>query len=464
MNTYVQVGLGGRHEIFRDAILGKYSENNKLLALCDSNKGRLDLSLKKVEKNFGKTLKGYSAENFENMILEIKPDYLIVTSKDSTHDDYICRAMELACNVITEKPMTIDHKKCQKIIDTQNKTGKECIVTFNYRYSPPRVQVKELLMSGVIGDIISVDFSWLLDTSHGADYFRRWHRNKKNSGGLLVHKSTHHFDLINWWLSVIPKEIFATGSRKFYTPQTADRYNLKNRTERCYTCSEKKKCPFYLDIDDPKTELKELYLNCEEYDGYYRDKCVFSNQIDIEDSMSALITYKNGIRLNYSLNAFMPWEGYIVNFNGTKGRLEHKCEETVYINADGSTPGLLKPEGTSIKIYPHWQNPYQIDLCKAEGGHGGADPVMIESLFGEKESIKQSCGKDQYKRAADFRSGAYSILCGIAANISIKEKKLIKIDDLITNVKLPDYTEMPNSSSTLTTDIKAIKHTNEEEN
>ena len=52
-------------------------------------------------------------------------------------------------------------------------------------------------MSGVIGNVVSVDFHWLLDTRHGADYFRRWHRNKRNSGGLLVHKATHHFDLVN---------------------------------------------------------------------------------------------------------------------------------------------------------------------------------------------------------------------------------------------------------------------------
>ena len=63
------------------------------------------------------------------------------------------------------------------------------------RTSPPRTQVKDILMSGVIGDVLSVDFHWMLNTHHGADYFRRWHRNKKNSGGLMVHKASHHFDV-----------------------------------------------------------------------------------------------------------------------------------------------------------------------------------------------------------------------------------------------------------------------------
>ena len=66
-------------------------------------------------------------------------------------------------------------------------------------------------MSGVIGDVLSVDFHWMLDTHHGADYFRRWHRNKQNSGGLMVHKATHHFDLVNWWLSSVPERGLCHG-------------------------------------------------------------------------------------------------------------------------------------------------------------------------------------------------------------------------------------------------------------
>ena len=71
-------------------------------------------------------------------------------------------------------------------------------------------------MNGTIGDVFSVHFEWLLNTKHGADYFRRWHRDKRNSGGLLVHKSTHHFDLVNFWLGTQPKTVFAMGDLRFY--------------------------------------------------------------------------------------------------------------------------------------------------------------------------------------------------------------------------------------------------------
>ena len=89
-------------------------------------------------------------------------------------------------------------------------------VTFNYRYAPKHQKIKELLMSGAIGRVTSVDFSWYLDTTHGADYFRRWHRLREKSGSLWVHKATHHFDLVNWWLDADPVEVSAFGSLQRY--------------------------------------------------------------------------------------------------------------------------------------------------------------------------------------------------------------------------------------------------------
>jgi predicted dehydrogenase len=381
-------------------------------------------------------------EQFDQMIAECRPDTVIVTSKDSTHDAYICRAMELGCDVITEKPMTIDAQRCQRIIDTQRQTGKSCKVTFNYRYSPPRMQIKDLLMSGVIGEVLSLDFHWLLDIHHGADYFRRWHRNKENSGGLMVHKATHHFDMINWWLSTIPVSVFASGKRTFYTPQTADRYGLTRRSERCLTCPEARRCPFYLDIRDI-SGLRDLYLKNESHDGYFRDRCVFSDAIDIEDTMNLVVKYENGVIMSYSLNAFMPWEGYIVTFNGSRGRLEHKCMETVYISGDGSVPGALQSDGTTVRIYPHFQPAYEVPVWEAVGGHGGGDTLLLQDIFAPEE------GSDRYLRAADQRAGAYSILTGIAANRSMASGQCVEIGDLVQNIGHPDYPPMPSADEPL---------------
>jgi predicted dehydrogenase len=433
--------------MFSTAIVEHYNEQAELVALCDSNPGRLRLRAEwAAERDVA--VKTYQDTEFERMIDETKPDVVIVTTKDSTHDEYICRAMELGCDVITEKPMTTDEQKCQRILDTQKHTGRHCRVTFNYRYSPPRTQVKELLMSGVIGNIVSVDFHWLLDTHHGADYFRRWHRQKQNSGGLLVHKATHHFDLVNWWLSSVPETVFAAGSRNFYRPETAARYGFTHRSKRCLDCPEAGKCPFYLDLR-AYPRLKETYLDSEKYDGYFRDRCVFSDEIDIEDTLNVIAHYRNGATLTYSLHAFMPWEGYVIAFNGAKGRLEHVMQETVYISGDGSVPGEVMPEGVQIKIMPHFQPGYEVEVWQSGGGHGGADPLMLQDLFKPQ-------GADKYKRAADYRSGAWSILTGIAANHAIQKKRPIRIDELIRGLELPDYPAMPSPTEAI--DPLPLKH------
>jgi hypothetical protein len=147
--------------------------------------------------------------------------------------------------------------------------------------------------------------------------------------------------------------------------------------------------------------------------------------------------------MSYSLNAFMPWEGYVICFNGTQGRLEHKCEESVYINADGTIPGALKADGTYIRIYPHRKPAYSVDVWQAEGGHGGGDDPLVRDALGITTE------PDPYKRAADQRSGAWSILVGVAANRAMAEGRPFRIDELCTNIGLPDYPAMPTGDEPL---------------
>lgn len=297
-------------------------------------------------------------------------------------------------------------------------------------------------MDGVIGDILSVDFHWLLDTHHGADYFRRWHSQKAESGGLLVHKATHHFDLINWWLSASPVSVQATGKRDFYTPAMARRLGLESHHERCHTCPEAAKCSFHLSLAS-NANLRELYLDQESHDGYFRDRCVFRPDIDIEDTMNVSVRYDTGATLAYSLNAFNGWEGYHMAFNGTKGRLEHGVQEQVSVSGDGSVPGALKPEATYIRIFPLRAPAYAVPVREGVGGHGGGDSVMLDDLFSPAPPA------DRFRRASDERAGAASILTGIAANEAIRTGQTVEIASLVPGLTRPDYTPMPSSTDPL---------------
>jgi predicted dehydrogenase len=434
---YAQVGLGARSMMFRTAVLKTYAEHSQMVGFCDLNEGRLRLAQSHAREMGAGDVPGYAAADFDRMIRETKPDVVIVTTKDGTHDQYIVRALDLGCDAMSEKPMTTNEDKCRKILKAQRQTGRKITVTFNYRYSPHRTQVKDLLMSGVIGDVLSVDFQWLLDTVHGADYFRRWHSHKADSGGLMVHKATHHYDLVNWWLSAIPVTVTAGGKREFYTPAMAKRLGLQSHHERCHTCPEQGKCTFFLDLAG-RPSFKSVYLDNEKYDGYFRDQCVFRPDIDIEDTMNVIVKYDTGALLSYSLNAFNGWEGYHIAFNGTKGRLEHGMQEKVSVFGDDSVPGAVKPEGTYIRIYPMRAPAYAVPLWPAgEGGHAGGDRVMLDDLFLPQKP------NDKYLRAADQRAGAYSILTGAAANISIRTGKPVNIADLVGNIGRPDYPPMP---------------------
>jgi predicted dehydrogenase len=437
---YAIVGVGHRSSMYQEAILGPYAGRAELVAICDTNPGRLKRAVDIAKQRGSAEPKTYAASDFDKMLTENKPNTVIVTTVDATHDDYIRRAMTLGCDVITEKPMTTDAGKCQSIIDTRRATGKKCTVTFNYRYTPVRSQVKELLMSGVIGDVHSVEFNWLLDSYHGPDYFRRWHSQKRHSGGLMVHKATHHFDLVNWWLSAIPVRVRAFGKREFYTPKMAKRLGLASHHERCLTCPEKKKCSYELDISkDPY--LKALYLDNESHDGYFRDRCVFRPDIDIEDSMNVVVDYDSGATLSYTLNAFAPWEGYTVRFNGSKGRLEHKMERRMKELADKSSSRAVKPEVSYIRVYPVREGAYWVEPRTGPGDHDGGDPLLLADLF------TPSSKPDPLGRAADERSGAYSILVGVAANLSMASDQPVKIADLVKNLAYPTYPKAPSRAA-----------------
>lgn len=434
MKTYALVGLGARSAMYQKFFAEQPTESARLLAICDSNEGRLNLAQLPL-KAVNSQLRGYPAQNFDRMLAEHRPNGVIVVSIDCTHDDYICRALHAGCDVITEKPMTIDERRCQRIIDTVKKTGKNVQVAFNYRYSPVRTQVKELLISGIIGQVLSVSFQWLLDTCHGADYFRRWHRQKVNSGGLLVHKATHHFDLINWWLSTTPVTVFAKGKRIFYNDKQAERYGLTQHGERCLDCPVSDRCKFFLDLNS-SANLKRLYLDQEKYDGYFRDRCVFDDDIDIEDNFNVVAEYADGTLLSYNLNAFGPWEGYRVEFNGTKGRLEHSCREPSYISGGDPAQGGLKPQASEIKVCPHFQTPYRVEVRQGEGDHGGGDKLMMNDIFGPPR-------QDPLGRPADYVQGAYSILTGIAANKSIATGQTVRIADLVADLPPPRFGKIP---------------------
>ena len=432
-HRYALVGTGGRAKMFIDALAGRYRDSNELVALCDLSQTRMDwYNDLLAEEHDHPSVPTYHADAFDRMVAEAKPDTVIVTSMDSTHHQYIIRAMELGCDAISEKPMTIDAEKARAIFDAIERTGRKLRVTFNYRYAPIATKARELLMQGVIGRPLHVNFQWNLDTFHGADYFRRWHREKDKSGGLLVHKATHHFDLINWWVQSYPAQVYAMGGLFFYGRENAAKRGEAYGYNRYTGEAAASRDPFALRLDANPT-LKALYLDAEGDTGYLRDRNVFGDNITAEDTMSVTARYENGTLLTYSLVAYSPWEGYRIAVTGDKGRLEVElveqvgkqfvagAEETLQTDAEA----VEKFGGKHIWVFPMFGKPYEVDIPEGVGGHGGGDAVMLEQIFSANPPA------DPFARAASHIDGAASILMGIAANESIASGQPVEVKDLL---------------------------------
>lgn len=418
---YAVVGLGSRARMYTRALAGTFRDHGELVGFCDSNPLRIGWHNRTLGEDFKiQTVPDYGPDEFERMLAECRADTVIVTSMDSTHDRYITGALRSGCDVITEKPMTIDLERCRRILDAVRDTGRNVTVAFNYRYAPRNARIKQLLDDGVIGDVLSAHFEWLLDTNHGADYFRRWHRDKSLSGGLMVHKASHHFDLLNWWLGARPETVFGFGRLAFYGRDNARRRGLTATYARAHGTGEARDDPFALQLEaDPI--LKGLYLDAEIADGYWRDRNVFDEGISIEDDVALVLRYSTGAAVSYHLTAYSPWEGYRVAFNGTRGRLELEAAERTFT---GGRP----PSQVRISIRPHWREPLEIEFEPAtdDGAHSGADALLLAAVFGGDPS------EDSLRRAAGHVDGALAILPGIGANMSFATGDAIDLRQLVT--------------------------------
>jgi predicted dehydrogenase len=404
---YAIVGTGVRGiGMWGTPVARRYADSVEFVGLSDINPIRLEAAKKAI----GVSCPTFTS--FDEMMDKAKPDLVMVTTVDGYHSEYIVKALGRGVDVMTEKPMVIDEKQCQAVLDAEKRAGKKVIVTFNYRYAPKHQKIKELLMSGEIGKVTSVDFSWYLDTSHGADYFRRWHGYRAKSGSLWVHKATHHFDLVNWWLDAEPVQVNALGSLTNYGKSGPF------RDTNCRPCAHKTKCQYYWDIMR-QPRMVDLYVNAEKADGYLRDGCVYRADIDIFDTMNAIVKYSSGANMSYSVNTFMPIEGYRVAFNGTRGRLEVRdYERQPWDPGEESEMYLIRNFGKREKI----------TVPTRTEGHGGGDAVLQDLIF------KKNVDVPPHMQLPGSRAGAMSCLTGIAARKSCDEAKPIRIADL---VKIP---------------------------
>ncbi|NJC23871.1 putative dehydrogenase [Arthrobacter pigmenti] len=431
----VLIGTGSRAEMYVRAALGDQASSTELVAVSDTNPGRAQYYLDLAAELWPESkVAQFPPGELTQFIRDNGIGRVIVTTPDYTHADYIVEALQAGADVVVEKPLTIDAESCRRVCRAIEETGRDVVVTFNYRYSPRNSALKEIIQSGAIGKVTSIDFSWMLDTVHGADYFRRWHRQKENSGGLLIHKASHHFDLVNWWIDDVPERVFASGGLRFYGETNAAGRGLTDRPKRG-TIDEAADDPFALDLRDDE-RLNALYYANEHHDGYQRDQDVFAPGITIEDNLALVVDYASGPTLSYSLNAHSPWEGYRVAVNGTHGRAELEVVERAAVSSSTDQKNVVDPSATPVEeddavrvngerltLQRHWERAVDVPIVNGEGGHGGGDALLLADLF-------EGPGEDPLGRPSGYLDGLRAVAVGIAGNASLESSLPVHISEL----------------------------------
>lgn len=401
---YVLVGTGGRGvSMFGRPLLTDFPDTAELVGLFDSN----PLRLAAANELLGTQLPVFT--DITEMLRHLDPDGVIVATRDCTHAEFVIQSLEAGKRVYSEKPLCTTAKQCRDICAAAESSAGDCFVTHNWRYANATNLIREILRDGRIGNLLSIEFRETLDRNHGADYFRRWHRIKANSGGLLIHKASHHFDVLNWWADSKPATLSAMGGTFFYGR------NGPFRHTRCQGCPHAKACDFFVDFaaDD---QARRLYLDAESADGYVRDRCLFDESIDIEDQAAVLYSYENGVRVVYSLIAYAAYEGQLIVLEGTEARLEYEIVHSMDSSiAARVVPGLDEVTGERLTLIHPRHDREAIDIPAAAGEHGGCDPALRQEFFGQPWTSPQT------ERMAVVDEAIQAVLIGAAANASIAD-------------------------------------------
>ncbi|MBO7146634.1 MAG: Gfo/Idh/MocA family oxidoreductase [Lentisphaeria bacterium] len=429
---YVVCGVSGRAiTMWLKPIYEQFSDYAELVGMLDIDPLRFKICNKDLPGTAN--VPTYMPDEFDKMIEETKPDAVFVVSRDSFHAHYIIKSLEKDLDVITEKPMTTNMEDAVRVREAEKKSKGKVICTFNYRYNPQHRKIRELVLDGKIGRVTHVDLTWYIDIAHGSSYFNRWNRMRENSGSLSIHKASHHFDLVNWWIgSPAPTTVHAFGALNHYGPNGP--FNPSKKDGRhCRECTERSKCAYKARWETRASAIKIKDDHLESFDEargvlytpeiYRPDMCIFDSEINIHDTIVANVRYANGVLLNYSANFSTPYEGYRLAINGTHGRIE--AEEW---GGMGST-AFPCPRATEhyVDYYPIFGSRERLWIKPGVGGHGGGDPCILEDVFLGVDPDRK------YDILADSRDGLSAISIGDAVYKSIMEEKIIDLTEVMTH-------------------------------
>ncbi len=358
------VGTGGRSLALSLAVFR--NPNAQIVAVTDKNPLRVTEYFRRL-KNKGQDIsKIRSFRSLDTFLQSDDFSAVLITTPDFSHKDIAIAALEAGKDVYLEKPMALTVRDAKKIVQTAQARGRLLQIGFVLRYTPFYRKVKEIVDSGVLGRMISVEAGEILSRMHGASYMRRWHRKRQNSGNFMLTKCSHDLDILNWLIGEKVKRVASFGGVNYFLPDPS-------KGPTCSTCNPaiRRTCLYVFGeefVMVPEEEKSDYGKN-----GW--DLCVFNDDKDIVDNQISLIEYENGVRVTFLLSAFGDEEdNRFIRIVGSRARLEGHFE--------GNEIRIKSTTGDEEVIY-------KIDSTGS--GHGGGDQKIVDDLIlclqGEKPPL-----------------------------------------------------------------------------
>jgi predicted dehydrogenase len=391
------IGAGGRGIMcFGKAIQSR--TDAQVVALCDPNPVRMECAAKEL----GCTPAFYSS--VEAMIAAEKLDAVVIASPDYCHESNAVMALAHGVNVLIDKPLATTVKGCQSIISAAEKSGKIIMMGFNLRHHDVLKRLKKLIVDGVLGRIFLMENREFYDG--GRTYMSRWNRLYSQSGGLWIHKGSHDFDVFNWLLDFPkPVKVSAFAGIDVLNPQNIP-FALKPGVPvgpTCRECPYGEICPDIFKIED--VENSPWSGRAVEVDGYTKDLCMYTSDKDTHDNGIAMVEYENGVKASHLECFITSLNDRLFTVVGDRGQAEVSLEQRL------------------ITIRPRWsQEVITHQIPESAGGHGGADPMLVEAFF------KVLKGEEPNTSTTDH--GMWSTAIGQAAEISRREERTVRVSEL----------------------------------
>lgn len=256
-------------------------------------------------------------------------DAIIITTPDNLHYGPCMKALEMGYDILLEKPISPSEKECRDILALAKKTGRIVAVCHVLRYAPYFVKLKEIMESGVLGEIISVQHLEPIEHIHMSHSYVRgnWHNSKKTTPIILA-KSCHDLDILRWMVGKPCKSIQAFGDLKWFKEKNAP----AGSTARCTDgCAVESKCPYsaleiyyrkrqrnyVFDLPDDKDKQAEYVLQQLKTTNYGR--CVYRMENDQPDHYTTNMLFEDGLTVSFSMEAFTSYEGRRTRVMGSLG-------------------------------------------------------------------------------------------------------------------------------------------------